>query len=217
MDSEIAKLRTKLITKTVKWADPKLAKYRSVKPFVPHSSKELMAILRRTPKDILSDRERDIIIAAANFRITRVDEIMIPRSEMTFVHENEILGPLMLDKLYKSGFSHFPVVDSRKKVIGALHTEALMSLAVKETDRAKKFLDTKIYYVRRDYTLEQTLAAFTRTNAYFLLVIDSDGEIVGIVTYQLLAEHLLGKPDKVDTFDRDDDIYSVAQRNKKDS
>lgn len=212
MDSDFTKLRHKLMKQTVKWADPKLEKYRAAKPYAPRNTKELMAVLRRTPKEILSDRERDIIIAASNFRMTRVDEIMTPRSDMTFVHENEILGPLMLDKLYKSGFSHFPIIDSRKKVIGALHTEALNSLEIKETDRAKKFLDPKVYYVRRDYTLEQTLAAFARTNAYFLLVVDGDGEVVGLITYQMLAEHLLGKPDKTDKFDRDDDPYAVAHR-----
>ncbi len=201
-----------ILRQFTRWVDPKLDQYRAPVPYTPRNSKELMAVLRRTPKEILNDRERDMVIAASNFRRTRVSEIMIPHSDITFVHENEILGPLMLDKLYKSGFAHFPIVNSRKEVIGVLHTEALNSLSIKETDRAKKYLDPKVYYARGDYTLEQALAAFARTNCHFLLVIDKESEIVGLLTYQSLIEYLLGNPDATDKFDRDDDRYAVSQR-----
>ncbi|MBQ9019761.1 CBS domain-containing protein, partial [Candidatus Saccharibacteria bacterium] len=134
-----------------------------------------------------------------------------PRSDITFVSQDEVLGPLVLDKLYKSGYAHFPVVDARRHVIGLLHTEALNSLEIRETDVAKNFLDPNVYYVRADYSLEQVLAAFLRTNCYFFLVIDKTARLVGMLTYEMLTDYLLGG-EIVDDFDRDNDRQAVAQR-----
>lgn len=207
----------------VRWLDPKLEKFRAKppepepkpapkpQPYTPMSEQDLIGVLKRTPKDFLSDRQREIIAAAMQFPYVRVREIMIPRSDITFVSQDEVLGPLVLDKLYKSGYSHFPVVDSRRHVIGLLHTEALNSLEIRETDVAKNFLDPNVYYVRADYSLEQVLAAFLRTNCYFFLVIDKTARLVGMLTYEMLTDYLLGG-EIVDKFDQDNNRMAVAQR-----
>lgn len=203
---------SKMMQKFVGWLDPKLAPYRSKQPpFTPKDTKQLIDVLRRTPKSVLSARERDIIAAAMSFSNQYVKKIMIPESEIVYVKAREMLGPLTLDKLYKSGFLHFPVVDSKGEVIGVLHTDALNSLKVKETDTAKNLLDPRVYYVRSDYTLEQAVAAFIRTNCYFFLVINDDEKIVGLLTYDALMSYLLGE-DPVDDFEHDDDKTLVAKR-----
>lgn len=181
------------------------------KPYAPQSEKELVALLRRAPKSVLSKRQREIIAAAMGFDKTSVAEIMLPRSEITFVREDEVLGPLVLDKLYKSGYAHFPVVDRRQHIIGVLHTQALNSLEIKETDQASKFLDSSIYYVRKDYSLEQALAAFLRTNCYFCLVLNREGQVVGLLTFESLVEFLLGG-DISDDFTQDSDLGAVMRR-----
>ena len=65
-----------------------------------------------------------------------------------FVKEDEILGPLVLDNLYKSGFKNFPVVDGRGRVVGMIHTEALNALEIRKTDRADKYMDKKVNYLK---------------------------------------------------------------------
>lgn len=203
--------------KILTWLAVRLKKYLppepapKPKPFTPKSQKELVAVLRRTPKDVLSDREREIIAAAMGFQSTKVAEVMLPRTEITFVRENEVLGPLVLDRLYKSGFAHFPVVNRQNQIIGILHTEALTSLEIRETDQAQKFLDPHVYYVRTDYSLEQALAAFLRTNCYFFLVINADAQVVGLLTYEALVNFLLGE-NVSDEFDRDSELAAVAKR-----
>ena len=203
----------KIITKLVSLIDPKLDKYRPKQPpYTPKDLKQLISVLKRTPKSILSDEQREIIAAAMSFDDRMVNEIMMPEHQITYVSEKEVLGPLTLDKLYKSGFSHFPVTNTKKEIIGILHTDALNSLEIKDTDIAKNFLDPKVYYVRNDYTLKQALAAFLRTNCYFFLVVNHDGHIVGLLTYEMLAKFLLGGKEPTDDFDRDDDKYSVSHR-----
>ncbi|MDR3297943.1 MAG: hypothetical protein LBT19_00995 [Candidatus Nomurabacteria bacterium] len=202
--------------KIVGWLDPRLEKYRAKSPkkdYVPKSKEELIAVLRRTPKSVLSDEERAVIATAMSFNDKPVRKIMLPKEKMTFVHENDFLGPLTLDKLYKAGFEHFPVVGSSGKITGLIHTRELNALKIRETDRALKYLDVDVYYIREDHTLEMALAAFLRTNCYFFIVIDRLERVVGQVTYEMVAENMLGKKMK-DDFDKDLDILAVAKREK---
>lgn len=182
-----------------------------VEPFTPSSIIEFLNVIKRTPYSILSQQERNVIASAMNFSRTTVADIMLPPSEITYVHDNELIGPLTLDRLYRSGYQHFPVIDSHNKIIGILHTTALSSLEIKESSRADEILDRKVYYIRADYNLNQALAAFLRTNCYFFLVIDRSERIVGLLTYQTIMEYLFGRTPS-DDFDRDHDRLAVAKR-----
>lgn len=181
------------------------------KPYTPTSIEDFLALLKRTPRSVISQRERHVIATIMNFPTTLVSELMLPPSAITYVKEDEILGPLTLDRLYRSGFQHFPVIDKDRRLIGLIHTTALNSLEIKQTSRAREILDPKVYYLREDYTLNQALAAFLRTNCYFFLVIDRFERIVGMLTYEMIVDYLLGET-PTDNFDRDSDRLAVAKR-----
>jgi len=179
--------------------------------YTPTTIEEFLAIMKRTPRSVLDRRERHVIATIMNFPNVKVSEIMLPPSAITYVNDDEVLGPLTLDRLYKSGYQHFPVIDERHRIIGLIHTTALNSLEIKQTSHAREILDPKVYYLREDYTLNQALAAFLRTNCYFFLVIDRFERIVGMLTYQMLIDYLLGETPS-DKFDRDSDRLAVAKR-----
>lgn len=181
------------------------------KPYTPRSITEFLDVMRRTPRSVLNQRERHVIATIMNFPHTKVSEIMLPQTSITYIRDDEVLGPLTLDRLYRSGFQHFPVLDYDRHIIGLIHTTALNSLEIKETSRASEILDPKVYYIREDYTLNQALAAFLRTNCYFFLVIDRFERIVGMLTYEMLVDYLLGET-PTDNFDRDNDRLAVAKR-----
>lgn len=180
-------------------------------PYVPKTINEFLTMMRRTPRDVISPRERHVIATIMNFPNVKVSELMQPAENITYVNYDEVLGPLTLDRLYRAGYDHFPVVDSRHKIIGLIHTTALNSLEIKETSKAGDLLNPKVYYVREDYSLNQALAAFLRTNCYFFLVIDRYEKIVGLLTYQMLMSYLLGETPE-DDFYRDNDRLAVAKR-----
>lgn len=180
-------------------------------PYTPKTIEEFLDIMKRTPRSILDRRERHVIATIMNFPHVKVSEIMLPPSAITYVNDDEVLGPLTLDRLYKSGYQHFPVIDGRHRIIGLIHTTALNSLEIKKTSHAREILDPKVYYLREDYTLNQALAAFLRTNCYFFLVVDRYERIVGMLTYQMLIDYLLGETPS-DEFERDSDRLAVAKR-----
>lgn len=179
--------------------------------YTPTSIEDFLALLKRTPRSVISQRERHVIATIMNFPNTLVSELMLPPSAITYVKDDEVLGPLTLDRLYRSGFQHFPVIDASCRIIGLIHTTALNSLEIKQTSRAREILDPKVYYLREDYTLNQALAAFLRTNCYFFLVIDRFERIVGLLTYEMIVDYLLGET-PTDNFDRDSDRLAVAKR-----
>lgn len=212
---------SKFMKKLTKWVDPVLEKYREPvlpeeqPPYVVKDLGDLIGVLKRTPKEVLSGKQRALIAAAMSFSEREVAEIMMPRSEITFVYEHDFLGPLMLDKLYQSGSSHFPVLSSDgHQIVGLIHTDQLNSLEIKNTDRATKYLDRTVYYLRADYSLEQAMSAFLRTNCFFFLVVDKNGNVVGLLTYQMLIAYLLGYTPH-DDFSDDTSIAAIMKRELK--
>ena len=184
-----------------KWLDPKLEKYRKhnsekstkTPKYTPKDLADFIDILKRTPRSILSDDDRTRIAAIMSFDDHKVQDLMIPKSDIVFVKNTEILGPLVLDKLYKSGFTHFPVVDSRDKVKGIIHTEALNALEIKKTDRADKYLDKDFNYLHASDSLPKAVDEINRTGSSYFLVLDSTDSLAGFFTIQMLLDYLLGK------------------------
>ena len=204
----------------VRWANhvaPKVDALRTDKDtelpefFVPESLPDLVWFLKRVPEGVLTPNERKVLVSSMTFSDSFVADIMLPRNQITFVHENDFMGPITLDRLYQTGFSHFPVLGARGEITGVLHTKALNSLEIKETDRASAYLDPNVYYMRDNYTLEQAMAAFLRTNCYFFMVVNSNGTLVGLLTFKMLISHLLGKAPE-DDFEADGDVDAVAKR-----
>lgn len=234
-------LKKQTLSSFAGWVDPKLQPYRkkpldkpaNIKPdaqpspkpekvtnvqtdsgakiCAPQTIEEFLDMMKHTPRSVLNQRERHVIATIMKFPEVKVSDLMLPQSAITYVKATEVLGPLTLDRLYRSGFQHFPVIDHDHKIIGLVHTTALNSLEIKQTSRAHEILDPKVYYLREDYTLNQALAAFLRTNCYFFLVIDKYERIVGMLTYQMIVDYLLGET-PADDFTRDDDRLAVAKR-----
>ena len=186
-----------LLKKFVRWLDPKLDKYRHTNApsrppkYTPKSLEDFIGVLQRTPKSILSSRDRSRIAAIMSFDDRTVESIMVPKSKIIFVNSKEILGPLVLDKLYKSGFTNFPVVDNNDKVKGIIHTEALNTLEIKRTDRAEKYLDKDVQYLHASDSLSHAVSEIERTNSYYFLVLDDHDSLAGFFTIQMLLDYLL--------------------------
>ena len=137
-----------------KFIDPKLEKFREhkkeVKPkYTPTSLEDFIGVVQRTPKSILSSKDRDRIASIMSFDERKVSDLMTNKEKMIFVSDKEFLGPLMLDKLFRSGFTNFPVTDSKGKVKGIIHTEAFNALEIKNTDRVDKYIDKQPYAFQR--------------------------------------------------------------------
>ncbi len=180
-------------------------------PPAPATREELLTLLREAPMTVFTASERKAISAVLSLPDVKVSELMTPGAKIVFVDKDETLGPLVLDKLYRSGFTHFPVVQGNKQIIGTLQTDLLNSLDIKQTSTAQEVMDPRVYYIRADYTLEQALKAFLRTNSYLMIVVDRYEKLVGMLTFAQTMDFLFSEKFR-DDFDRDNDRLAVAKR-----
>lgn len=61
---------------------------------------------------------------------------MTPRNVLETIGKDEVIGPLMLDELHRTGHSRFPVIDGDiDHVIGVLHIKELLTLREKPPKR----------------------------------------------------------------------------------
>lgn len=178
----------------------------------PQTRSEILALIKDAPLAVFSNHERQIMANLLELPTIPVAELMIPEAKIVYVKANELLGPLTLDRLYQSGFSHFPVINAEKQIIGVINTTHLNNLEVRDSVHAADILDPGVYYVREDYSLEQTLNAFLRTSTQLFFVIDHYGKIVGLLPFANFIHYIFGNVSLDDEFDHDNDRLSVAKR-----
>lgn len=142
----------------------------------------------------LTDIERKVIVNALEFNDKPVSSIMTPKSAVDFIKKGEFLGPLVLDELHALGHSRLPVIDEDlDHIVGILYLRDLLSLDIKRSATAEKAMDTHVYYIREDHTLEHALAAFLKNRHHMLIVINKHHETVGLLTIEDTIEALLGR------------------------
>lgn len=177
------------------------------------SSREELEHLVAQSQGIVSSDEKKLILNGLHFTERTVSEIMTPRGVIEAVSNDELIGPITLDELHRTGHSRFPVIDGDiDHVVGILHIRELLTLGSKQSHTARQAMEEKVYYINQDQTLQHALAAFLKTRHHLFIVVNGYRETAGIVTLEDCIEALLGR-EIVDEFDLHDDLRAVAERN----
>lgn len=178
------------------------------------TSKDELEYLVHNAHQVLSADEQRLIISSLSFETKLVGDIMTPKSVVDTVSQSELLGPLVLDGLHKTGHSRFPVINGDiDHVVGILHLRDVLTVdgTRKHTSRVDSAMSKNVYYIREDHNLDQALSAFLKTHHHLFVVINEFRETVGIVTLEDTLEALLGRK-IIDEFDAHDDMRAVAAR-----
>lgn len=177
-----------------------------------HSKEELLHLVREA-KLVLTDNERYLLEHAMEFEDKLVGQIMTPRSVIKTVESKEVLGPIVLDRLYKSGHSRFPVIEKDvDHVVGLLYVHDLMSLARNSAkSTAAKLMEPRVYYINENQPLPSALAGFLRVRHHLFIVVNEFEETTGVITIEDVMEALIGRK-IVDEFDEYEDLRAVAKR-----
>jgi CBS domain containing-hemolysin-like protein len=177
-------------------------------------SREELAHLVSESGQLLSGDEKKLILHGLEFNSRQVSEVMTPCGVIDSISKKELLGPLVLDALHKTGHSRFPVTDGDiDHVIGVLHIQDLFILDGKQrSSTVEKAMEPRVFYIREDHTLEKALAAFLRTRHHLFVVVNEYRETVGLLSLEDVIEALLGRK-IMDEFDTHEDLRAVAERN----
>jgi len=133
---------------------------------------------------------------------------MIPRSNIKTVGEHDVIGPILMDELYESKYSRFPVVGSEHdSIVGMLYLRDLVS--ARHGGIVQDVMKPAVQYVHEDQTLYHVLHAFLTTKQHAFTAINSSGEHVGMITIEDVLEQVIGHKLEND-FDAYDDKQAVA-------
>lgn len=178
-----------------------------------NSQEELLVLLERS-SGVLSPSEQERLVASLKFDDSTVADVMTPKSMIHAVEAKETLGPLVLDELYKTGYSRFPVYKKDiDHVVGVLYLHDLINVKT-STKTAAEAMQPKVFYIRNDRDLSHALHGFIRTHHHLFVVVNEYRETVGLLTLEDVLEKLIGR-EIIDEFDAFDDLRAVAEHNPK--
>lgn len=131
----------------------------------------------------------------------QVRDIMIPRSQMIVLEQNE--SPESLIKIIaEASHSRFPIVDeSKDNVIGMLLVKDFMKTYVYEgrVNFDLKSILRPVFFVPESKRLDSLLKEFKENHSHLAIVVDEYGGIAGLITIEDILEEIVG--DIEDEFD----------------
>lgn len=143
------------------------------------SREELVHLLDTSP--LFSEEDKRLLSSALGFKNRTVKEIMTPMKVVTTVAHTELLGPLVLHDLHKTGHTIFPVARG-KEIVGLLDSSDHTMLRTKESVHVRDVMHTELTHIDQDTTLDEALKTFTATKQPLLIITGDTGEAVGIVS-----------------------------------
>ncbi len=148
----------------------------------------------------------ELLDHALEFSERTMDEVMVPRVDAVFVRKDATLTEAV-ELIATYGHSNYPVLgDHPDDVAGVLGVNELMRLPATAFD-----ITTAGEAARRPLLLPDTLplpqavAQMRERDDEFAVVLDEHGGVAGIVTYEDIAEELVG-----DIADESDTVVTVA-------
>jgi len=180
------------------------------------NSKPELSHLVSDSSGVLSIDEKKMITNGLAFNERLVHEIMTPRSVIDSISKKELLGPLVLNDLHKTGHSRFPVTnDDIDHIVGMIHIRDLLTLdGGKRSTTVEKAMEPRVFYIHEQQSLQHALAAFLRTHHHLFVVVNEFRETVGLLSLEDVTEALLGRK-IIDEFDTHEDLRIVAMRNSR--
>lgn len=148
----------------------------------------------------------ELLDHALEFSERTLDEVMVPRADVTFVRKDATADEAVR-LIARHGHSNYPVMgDHPDDVGGVIGVRELMRLPPTRFDRT-----TAGEQARRPLLLPDTLplpgavAQMRERDDEFAVVLDEHGGVAGIVTYEDIAEELVG-----DIADESDTVVELA-------
>ena len=142
----------------------------------------------------LEKTESELIKSAIEFDDKAVTEILTPRVDVVGIEKTESMDALK-DVFIKSGFSRIPVYDETiDRILGVVYAKDFYNRYVKDNGAGKiveimrpgKFIPEKT-------TVAKALTEIQRSMVQMVIVVDSYGGTVGIVSLEDVLEELVGE------------------------
>ncbi|HHE9947506.1 CNNM family magnesium/cobalt transport protein CorC [Haemophilus influenzae] len=173
---------------------------------------ELVEVIRDSEQnDLIDQNTREMIEGVMEIAELRVRDIMIPRSQIIFIEDQQDLNTC-LNTIIESAHSRFPVIadaDDRDNIVGILHAKDLLKFLREDAEAFDlSSLLRPVVIVPESKRVDRMLKDFRSERFHMAIVVDEFGAVSGLVTIEDILEQIVG--DIEDEFD-EEEIADIRQ------
>ena len=157
----------------------------------------------------LSDSNQGMLRAILDLDNMTVEDIMIPRNEVTGLNLEDDIDVLM-DQILSCEYTRQPVFEGDiNNIIGIFHVRKANHLlrSDRATHKAIKRFSDEAYFIPETTKLTTQLVNFKKMRSRFAVVVDEYGEVQGLVTLEDILEEIVGDF-TTNTADKTEEIHA---------
>lgn len=158
------------------------------------STQELIDLIDND-ESVLAENYKKRLQTALRLEDLKVQDCMTHRKDIVSVDIEEMVGPLLLDKLHSAGYRSFPVIKNDLDHIKGMLFIGDLELAPPDLTNVKDAIRPKVQYITADSPLTKVLSANLQTGRQQFIVVDNKGKTVGLITLGSVLEKVAGKID----------------------
>jgi len=158
------------------------------------SSEELRTVVNEAGS-LIPKRHQSMLLSILDLEKVTVEDIMIPRSEITGIDLNDEINQI-IDQLQHSQHTRLPVFkDNINQVEGFLHVRSILHLLAQDRFTMEDLLESvkEAYFVPETTPLNTQLLNFQQQEKRIGLVVDEYGDVQGLVTLEDILEEIVGE------------------------
>ena len=173
---------------------------------------ELVEVIRDSEQnDLIDQNTREMIEGVMEIAELRVRDIMIPRSQIIFIEDQQDLNTC-LNTIIESAHSRFPLIadaDDRDNIVGILHAKDLLKFLREDAGEFDlSSLLRPVVIVPESKRVDRMLKDFRSERFHMAIVVDEFGAVSGLVTIEDILEQIVG--DIEDEFD-EEEVADIRQ------
>ncbi|MFF1464435.1 hemolysin family protein [Streptomyces sp. NPDC058330] len=156
-------------------------------------SDDELALLVKDAGDagLVDDRSAERLRHALELGRRPVRDVLLPIDKVLYTRVGTT--PEELERLsWESGFSRFPVMDSKQRILGYLHVKDALDATPRDVPFPVSAL-RPIARVRATTPLDDVLTALRRSRTHLAVVVDDDNRPTGLVTMEDVLRELVGR------------------------
>ncbi len=148
----------------------------------------------------ITDDEKKLLSRVFTLNDMTVENIMIPKKRITTLSSDMSIEQA-LRIIKKTGHSRYPIIRGKShEIIGFLHVKDLLGKSSPKKIGALRNVIRQAYYINKNKKIDAQLRAFKARKLHQAIILDEDGEVVGLVTLEDILEQMVGSiEDEYDT------------------
>ncbi len=168
---------------------------------------------RASAGNIIEDEERDMIESVFKLSDTRVNRVMVPRTDLVTLASGTTLHKAA-NLFYRSGFSRVPLIgDDVDDVHGVVYLKDVSRRLHQHPEDAQEPVDgiaRDVLFVPDTKAVDDLLRQMQLESTHVAVVVDEYGGTAGIITMEDIVEEIVGEiDDEYDT--NEDEIADVGE------